>query len=555
MGEDATRSSGSVDLTGRHRGLGRRAAVVSLFTLLSRILGFVREMVSAALFGDRSPVYDAFITAWRVPNLFRRFLGEGALSTSFQTSMTELEGDRGEAAGRALFRRTFILVGVLTALLTLGVMLLVSWIPDRMPLTGWAWLGEDPAPVRDLVTRLMPFVVLVCLTALSTGALHVRGIFGPPAFAPVALNVLWIATLVAVAQRYGWVGDGVEASYARHLDMVHLLAHGVLLAGLVQFLVQVPALRRTGLVGRATFAATPDEGGLGSREGALAVLRRSAPLAFGAAVYQINVMLDGFMAEAMLPNGGPTLHYLANRVQQFPLALIAVAATSAVFPALQAYGHKGDRAAVRKLHDRTHRSIAFVALPATVGLFVLAGPVTSVAFEHGAFGADGVERTARALRMLTLAILPAGATGLVARTYYSLGDFRTPVRVSSLMLCINVLLNYVAIRVFDLDVDGLALATTITSWASLGALWPGLRGRLGLPAGEGGHLSSLGRTAVAALLCGAAAWGVERWLSGVFGATASVGLAIVIGVVTFAVSARAFGVPEAETIAKRLRRR
>ena len=535
---------------------------MSALTLVSRILGFIREMVSAALFGDRSAVYDAFITAWRVPNLFRRFLGEGALSTSFQTSMTELEGDRGEDAGRALFRHTFAVVGGLLVVLCLAVMLAVSHLPDRMPITGWAWLGADPGPVRDLIARLMPFVVFVCLTALTTGALHVRGIFGPPALAPVAMNVLWIASLVVVALRFGWdaPGDaGPAAGFERHLDMVHMLAWGVLAAGLFQFIVQVPALRRSGLMGPPR---GPERTGAprvqdlhGARDGAFGVLKKSAPLAFGAAVYQINVMLDGFMAEAMLPNGGPTLHYLANRVQQFPLALIAVAATSAVFPALQAHGHKGDRGAVRKLHDRTHRSIAFVALPASVGLFVLARPVTSVAFEHGAFGAEGVERATAALRMLTLAILPAGATGLVARTYYALGDFRTPVRVSSAMLVLNVVLNYATIRSFGMDVDGLALATSVTSWASLLLLWPGLTRRLDLPAGEGGHGGALLRTAVASAACGAAAWGFEALLAPLAGAVVALCCAIAGGVFVFWVAARVLAVPEAALVAARLRRR
>lgn len=575
MQKDASQGESPLDLTRRHERLGRRTALISVLTLVSRILGFVREVISASLFGDKSAIYDAFITAWRVPNLFRRFLGEGALSTSLQTVMTEAEGTQGEAAGAALFRRTFAVVAGLLVLLCLGVVLLMPHLPDRMPYTGWTWLGADPQPVRELVAHLMPFVVFICLSALAAGALHVRGIFGPSAVAPVVLNVVWITSLLIVAQRFGWAQPDASSDSAsmhagplRELSMVHMLAWGVLIAGLLQLLVQLPALARCGLLGRGSRPGHPDTPGTpgspgnsvrnkraDARGGTRSVLRRSAPLAFGAAVYQINVMLDGLMAEAMLPNGGPTVHYLANRVQQFPLALIAIAATSAVFPALQALGHNGDRAGLRRLHDRTHRSIAFVAIPATIGLFAIAQPVISVAFEHGAFGSEGVARASRALRMLTLAILPAGATGLVARTYYSLGDFRSPVRVSSAMLILNVLLNYSSIRFLGMDVEGLALATAITSWTSLIVLWPGLTTRLGLPAGEQGHTGALVRTVLAASVSGVLAWGSERVLSPALGDLIGLSASIVIGVVSFWIAARVLAVPEAELLAARLKRR
>ncbi len=552
--EPSAPDAAPVDLTRRHTRLFRRTALVSVLTLVSRVLGYLREMLSAALFGDRSAVFDAFITAWRVPNLFRRFLGEGALSTSFQTALTEVEGAQGEAAGERLFAGTARLVfGVLVGL-CLAVMALVSLMPDTMPVTGWHWLGADPEPVRDLTVRVMPFVVLICLSALIGGALHVRGIFGAPAWAPAVLNIAWLVTLGIISWRFGF-RDTVDD--ARHLEMARVLAWGVLAAGLAQLLVQIPALRRAGFLRRPRnpgrepgldAGLDPGRGAAETRLGARDVLRRSLPLAFGAAVYQINVMLDGLMAEGLLPDGGPTLHYYANRVQQFPMALIAVAATSAVFPLLQAHGQKGARVSLRQLHDRTHRAIAFVALPASVGLFVLARAVIATSFERGAFGPEGVERASAALRYLTLAILPAGATGLVARTYYAMGDFRTPVRVSSVMLVLNVGLNLVLIRGFGMDVDGLALATALTSWAGLLALWPGLCSRLDLPPGDRAHLGPLARMALAAALSGGAAAGCQRALGGSSGSLqggAGLLVSILAGVLAYAVATRALGLPEA----------
>jgi putative peptidoglycan lipid II flippase len=543
--------SEGADVVGRHKRLARRTFLVSALTLVSRVLGYVREIIGAMLFGGGSAVYDAFITAWRVPNLFRRFLGEGALSTSFQTALTEVDADQGLHAGRQLFHDTLRMLTWILLALTIAVCAGVMAMPDAMPLTGWQWLGADPDPVRDLIVRLMPFVLLVCISAIIGGALNVRGHFAAPAWAPAALNVVAITTLLCIAAVYGWDAPGSpEADYQRHVEMANFFAWGILVAGVVQLVVQVPALQKTGFMGPKQAVVVTSQ----AATSAGAVLRRSAPLALGAAVYQINVMVDGLMAENLLENGGPTAHYLANRVQQFPMALIAIAATSAVFPALKAHGHKGDRAAVRNLHDRTQRSICFVALPACAGLFALAYPVISVSFGHGNFDATGVERTTNALRMLTLAILPAGATGLVARTYYALGDFKTPVRVSSAMLALNVALNLLFIKIFAMDADGLALGTAVTSWAGLLALLPGLSRKLTLPRGTHAFASPVARMFIASLASGALAYGTERVTRDAVGATLALGVAIGVGVASYFVAAALLRVPEVRDVRDRLAR-
>ncbi|HPF15240.1 MAG TPA: lipid II flippase MurJ, partial [Planctomycetota bacterium] len=278
------------DITSRHRRLGRRTVWISAMTLVSRILGFIRETLSAALFGDRSPVFDAFITAWRIPNMLRRFLGEGALATSFQTALTEVDGDQGSAAGAALFRSTarqlvWILFAV-TAILVGGVLL----VPDHMPFTGWAWLGSDPEPVRLLAARVMPFLILICLAALVGGGLQVRGHFTAPALAPAAMNLVWIGTLVGLGLGFGYSAEHM-VDPSRHLAMAKWLAWGVLLSGLAQLVVQIPALYRVGLLGVPAPLVGPPAGAVRG------VLWRSLPMALGAAVYQINVMVDGLMAE------------------------------------------------------------------------------------------------------------------------------------------------------------------------------------------------------------------------------------------------------------------
>ncbi len=552
-----TGADGRESVVTRHRGLVGRTALVSLLTLLSRILGFVREMISTAIFGDSSPVYDAFLTAWRVPNLFRRLLGEGALSTALQTSITEADADEGDEAGRSVFLGTLGLTSwILLAITVLG-MLLISVLPDTLPFVGWHWLGADPGPVREFSLRLLPFVILVCLAALCGGALFVRGHFAIPNLAPAVMNMVWVLALFAIGGIYVWGEERPrgEPDFGTQREMARWIAWAVLGGGLLQLVLHVPPLVRHRLL--------PSPGHfLGearrARGRAWSVLKTSLPLALGAAVYQINVMIDGLMAESLLENGGPTALYKANRIQQFPLALVAVATINAVFPSLKALGHLGRRNELRALYDRAQSGILFVGLPAAFGLFALSQPVCEVLFQRGNYGPEGVARMASALRMLALALLPAGAVGLIGRVYYAMGDFRTPVRVSIVMLVLNVALNVAFVLGLGLDAAGLALATAVTSWGSLALLVPGLTGRLALPATTTRPWARGAAMFAAALLSGASAWGVQRALAPDGGAPASptsLALAIAAAVCVFVGVARWLRIPELDELGARLRRR
>jgi putative peptidoglycan lipid II flippase len=560
-----------IDVVARHTGLVRRTALVSAFTLASRIIGFARESLAASIFGDASAINDAFVTAWRVPNLFRGMLGEGAMSTSFQTELTRADAEWGLDAGRRLFLAIMRVVLVASVALCAVVMLFVWLAPDTMPVTRWTWFGLDPAPVRELVVRMMPFVVCVCLSAVASGALFVRGRYLAPSLAPVLMNAWWIGALFLVTDEFGFehlASAGDER--LRQLAIARRLAAYVLIAGAILFLVQVPALVREKLLSRAPAsvagdaasstggsrsahrpAPTPTDAGVSS-EHVWRVLKHAAPLALGAAVYQVNALIDGLMAQSLLPSGGPSVLYYATRVQQLPLSLISLAATSAVFPVLSALGFARRLADLRALHDRTQLAIAFVALPATLGLCALASPVMAVCFEHGAFGAEGVERGAQGLRALTLAILPAGAAGLVARTYYSLGDMRTPVRIATFMLALNALLSVTFIKVLGMDIEGLALATGLCAWGNLLWLVPGLRARLGLPAAQSDFLLRLGSMLACAIGCATAAWLVELALSEWGHPTLTLALAITAGAGVYALMAHLLGIPEWRHLCARL---
>ena len=527
------------DVTGRHKRLVARTVLISVFTAISRSLGYGREALTAALFGDTSAVYDAFVTAWRVPNLFRSLMGEGAIATAMQTALTRTDAERGEEAGRKLFLAIVRTVAWISGLFAV-VGIAVAWaLPDRMPVTDWAWLGADPAPVRDLTARMLPFVVLACVAAVATGALHVRGRFLAPSLGPVVMNAAWIGALVWVASRHIG-GLHAAAGPAEQAAMAGELALLVLGCGLLLVVVQIPSLAASGLLTRR--AGTDAGPRVGASE-VWAILRASAPLALGAAVYQVNVLVGGFLAEALLADGGPTALYYATRLQQLPLSLVSVAATSAVFPALTALGHLRDLPGLRKLHDETQLGVAFLAVPATVGLFVFAEPIVELCFRHGAFGDEGVARTTAALRGLTLAILPVGAAGLVARTRYALGDFAGPVRVAVAVLFLNTALNLVLVAGFGLDVGALGVAAAIAAWANLAGLLPGLR-RLGLPPMGREVVRRLARiTWISAVACGVS------WLALAFGIGPTnpwieVVVAILVSSVLYIGLSRAVGAPE-----------
>lgn len=536
----------------RHRGLVARTVLVSALTLLSRLLGFAREAAMAAVFGSQSVISDAFIMAWRVPNLFRRLLGEGALSTALQAEMTKSDIERGEAAGRALFHATLRAMGVILVVLTLALMVATWILPDRI--FGWPWLGSEPAPVRDLTVRLLPYVVLVCLAAVCGGALAVRGHYALPNLAPTAMNVVWLATLIAIGFASQWgalPGGGEGERVAAQWELARWLAWGLLFGGLLQLFLHLPPLAKFGLRG-------PIEG---ERADARAVLRATAPLALGASIYQINVLVDGFMAQSLLVVGGQSALYYANRLQQFPLALVSTAAVNAVFPALNAHGHLGDKARVRELHDRTQLGMLYLAMPAAALLFALALPCASVCYERGNYGLDGTLRVADGLRWLALALIPAGALALTSRTFVAMGDVKTPVRAALWMLVANVALNLLCVRGFGLDVGGLTLATVISSSANLAWLLWLLRTKLALPSSAPGFVRRVACIGAAASAAGLAAFASHAvtapWFVPAEPRRSAAALLISFGVAggVYALFSRQLGIEEWRELVSRTERR
>ena len=509
-------------------GLLRAGALVSALTLLSRILGLVRDVLMAHFLG-RGAAAGAFYLAWVLPNLFRRLFGEGALSAAFLPRFQKEWARRGPEAARTLLSQVSgTLLLFLSLLVLLGLALF--W---ALPLETLAALFSRSAPdpwafaslFRRLALLLFPYVAPVCLLGLLSGALQARGHFALPALAPVLLNLFWIGGLLLGGVVLGKAGG----------ELGGFLAWTILAGGAAQVLLQVPALARLGLLA----APRPSWRSPGVRE----VARRTAPALVGLAVFQVNALLDQVMAATLVPEvGGNAVLFYANRLFQFPLALVGTALAVASLPAFAEKARQGRKEELLSLFGLSARTVLFLALPAAFGLALLARPLLSLLFVHpgGRFTAADAGETARVLLFLAGGLPFVCLAQLATRVHYAMDDYRSPVRVGLALVGGNLLLNLLLVG--PLGVAGLALATTVSS-VLLGLLLTGRFPRLGLPPAWGGILPSLARVLPLCLLLSAAVLGTEAAAGGLPPA-AALAAALAAGAGAYLLPAALLGYPE-----------
>ena len=500
---------------------------IGLATLASRLLGYVRDMVLARAFGA-GPLTDAFFVAFRIPNLLRRLLAEGALSTAVIPVFSETLARGGRAAFVRL-ARAVVGAGTLSLCLVSALgMALAPWIVALMT-PGWA---ADP-PLVDLAVRLtrltFPYLVLVGLAALGAGMLNVHRRFFTPALGPAVMNVGMILAVLFLARRFD--------------PPILALAVGVLVGGLGQVLVQVPELRRLGLP--LTPSGEWRHPALGTITG------RLGPSAFGLAAVQVTVLVNTLLA-SLLPGGAISFLYYADRIMEFPLGVFGIALATAALPSMSAQAARGDH---RGLNETTGFALAlsvFVAVPAAVGLLALGHPVVQLLFQRGEFAASDARATAQALAGYAVGLPAFSAARIAAQAFYALGDTRTPVRLGLAAVAVNVALALWLM--WPLEHAGLALASSLSAYVNLaGLLWL-LRGRIGALG-----LGALSRSAARALAASVplAAWCL--WLRpdaahpwGLAGATLG---AVAGGAVLYAATAAALRAPELRALLGVLRRR
>jgi putative peptidoglycan lipid II flippase len=439
---------------GRHddetRRMTRAAGTVAAATLISRILGFARDAVIAGYFGAGFSA-DAFLAAFRIPNLFRRLVGEGVLNSAFVPVFAETLHRGGAEEARRLFgaaARVFVAVlAVVSALGVLGADRLVMLIAP-----GFA--GPKLELTVSLARLMFPYLMAAGLMALCMGALNVSGSFAPPALAPALLNVAIIAAVMFLSP---------------HLEMPAIgLGVGVLVGGIAQVAVQLPALRRRGLSPWGT---------RGVRHPALArIARLMVPAVMGGAVYQINILVGTLLAST-LPEGSVSYLYYADRLVEFPLGVVAMAAATAVLPGMSRDAAAGNRQRVGETFGDATRLVSFITLPATAGLILLAEPIVEVLFRRGEFTAADVRLTAQALSYYALGLWSFSMVRIAVAAFFALQDARTPFRAATVCIAANLLLGLLLMG--PLAHGGMALAASVASTLHLVILLLLLERRVG----------------------------------------------------------------------------
>ncbi len=459
----------SASATSVERQVVQAVGSIGTATLLSRVLGFARDMVLARAFGA-GLVTDAFVVAFRIPNILRRLLAEGALSTAVVPVFTEYLVNRSRAEA---LRMLGVLLSV--ALLTLAAVaaLGAAAAPWILPVIAPGFTG-DPAQIAltVLLTRVMfPYIVLVGLAALAMGVLNSQGRFFASALGPALLNLGMIAGVLIVAPRVTPAILGV--------------ALGVLLGGAAQLAIQLPPLARSGLL--VTPART-------LRHPALRrVLRLLLPSVFGLAAVQIMVFVNTLLA-SWLPAGSISFLYYADRVMEFPHGVFGIALASAALPAMARQAASGDTKALAGTLNFALRLSCSIAVPATVGLVFLRAPIVRVLFEHGQFGPAATAATAAALAWYAAGLCAFSGARIAAQAFYALGEPGTAVRAGIVAVAVNIVAAVALMPA--LSHAGLAAASSLGAAVNLAVLVWSARRRFGL---MGGRVlaASVGRTCAA----------------------------------------------------------
>ncbi|QTD47049.1 murein biosynthesis integral membrane protein MurJ [Ottowia testudinis] len=431
--------------------LFKAASTVSLLTLVSRITGLVRDLLMASAFGV-SGLTDAFNVAFRIPNLLRRLFAEGAFSQAFVPVLASAKARDGEAATKLLIDD--VATALTWALLATCVVGVVA-----APLLVWALASGLDAQSFDagvLMTRWMfPYIGCMSLVAFSAGILNTWRHFAVPAATPVLLNLAMIAA--------AWLGAPWFASMG--IEPIYAMAAGVMLGGVLQLGVQIPALRRLGLLPRIGLtwrrlrAAWADPG-------VRQVLTLMLPALLGVGVAQLSLLINTQIA-SHLAAGSVTWVWYADRLMEFPTALLGVALGVVLTPQLAAARAGGDQARYSQMLDWGLRLVLMLALPCAAALLVFATPLIATLFHHGRFDGDDVQRVALALMGYGVGLLGLVAIKVLAPGYYASLDIRTPVKIAVAVLVITQLLNLLLVPLLQ----HAALTLSIALGAMINALW------------------------------------------------------------------------------------
>ncbi len=433
----------------------KSTATVGSATILSRILGFVRDIVLAKLFGASGET-DAFFLAFRIPNFMRRLFAEGSFSLAFVPVLSEYKasGDR-EALRDLIDHVTGTLAAILLVITAIGIFA-APWV---LSIFAPGWLADD-RPVFDLSADMLritfPYIMLISLTALSGGILNTFERFLIPALTPVLLNISMIAAALLLAG---------------HLQVpIKALAWGVLAAGLAQLLLQIPALMRLGLLPRPRWGW--------QHPGVRRILKLMIPTLFGSSVAQVNLLIDSIIATFLI-SGSVSWLYYSDRLLEFPLGVFGIALATVILPSLSKKHAQASTAEFSAILDWALKLAVIITLPAAVGLVILAEPILFTLFQYDAFQPEDVRMSALSLVAYSIGLPAFIAVKILAPGYYARQDTKTPVKIAIAAMVTNMALNFLFVGTllyigFIGPHAGLALASAIAAYLNAMLLYRGL---------------------------------------------------------------------------------
>ncbi len=502
----------------------KAAWVVGLATLLSRIFGFIRDMVVAGFFGAGLSA-DSFFVAFRIPNLLRSLFAEGSLTIAFIPVFTgylkKSKTQAVEFAGIAFTLLSIILVAV-----SLVGILLAPWIV-RIIAPGFADIPDKYALTVFLTRLMFPYIIFISLVALCMGILNSFRHFAAPALAPVILNISIIAAAFLLKDYF----------YTPVLS----LAVGVLAGGVLQLAMQFPFLIKVGARLKPNFHF--DHPGIKKIGGLM------LPALFGAAVYQASIFINTILA-SFLPEGSVSYLYYADRVVQLPLGVFAIAVGTASLPSFSEQMVGGNYEGLKNTISFSLRLILFVTIPAAVALIALRVPIISVLFQRGKFDAVSTVFTAQALLYYAVGLWAFSCIRIIVSAFYAMQDTRTPVKIAIAALLVNVIMS--VILMFPLKHGGLALATSIASAVNFILLAVILKRKVGTFIGKNFWLSIF-KTTLASVIMWLSINAVNRILE--WNSEGALGerllflvVSIVVGMIVFALSSLIFGSTEIKAL-------
>ncbi len=465
--------------------LVRKASVVAGATFASRILGFFRDLIIAFTLGA-GPIADAFFVAFRLPNLLRRLFAEGSLTMAFIPVFSKTRESSGDEDAFSLARSVQIWLLIIVGSITILAIIFAA------PLTALIAPGFKSTPeVFDVTVSLVricfPYILFISSVALCMGILNSMNHFFAPAFSPALMNT----TLIFMAL----------AAYFLDYSVAYFLAAGVFISGMIQWFFQYPFLRQMGFSWKGSYSLT--------HPGIFRIGRLMLPSVFGAAVYQINILIGTLLA-SFLAAGSISYLYYADRLVQFPLGVFAVAISTVALPSLSVMAGAGDMTGFKKTLNTSLSLTLFIALPSSAGLLGLSYPLIEVIFGRGEFSATAVQATSLALIGYSVGLPAFSCVRPLVSAFYALEDTRTPVKIAVVSLLVNIVLGILLMQ--KLEHFGLALAASISSWVNVLLLGTALRKKTGAWLSEQEKLwKMLGISCV--LLLGIKFLSVSSWLA------------------------------------------